>query len=338
MSVPLPPLLSALRPHLSGLVDDATWRNLAAIGEGLPPISSSGCFELRLGAADARVDFLISVQRSQKRALAEALAGGGWLPPPAGVRPVLEDWVDDSSQTAERAPAVWLEYDVPDPGARPPFLYLVLDRSLEEPVGEPISPGDLIALIRRTHRLLTGSPAAAAQVAALEHCARTLPTAGGIAHLAVLKPSRPTDDVRLVVRLPHACAAGWLREIAWPGELRSWEHALATLGIDDPLLQLNLDVGEAVRPLLGLETALLARPEGSNRSALLLQRLASAGAAHSGRAAAALAWIGQETLDLAGLDWPVRIQRKALIKLVLDAGGGLAAKAYLFFRAGYALL
>jgi hypothetical protein len=65
----------------------------------------------------------------------------------------------------------------------------------------------------------------------------------------------------------------------------------------------------------------------------LLERLVDLGVTTADESAAILAWGGAETVDLPGIESLVRIERMPDFKLVLDAGGGLSAKAYLGFRA-----
>jgi len=334
MSLCLNVLAPALQERLAPLVDPAAWRNLERLWCGIPPFWSWGCFEIRLAAADGGTDFLLCIQeQAGRRALAAALAAESPLPQLESVRPVLECWL----QAGQRSPALWLEFDLPGDPSTSPFLYFVLDGATGE-APAALTSGDLVSLVERHRRLLGLGDVGEAQLSALQRCVQSLPAAGCIAHVADLEPARRSRGVRLVARLPGGHAWDWLQAIGWPGSRRLWDHARAVLGADDDCLQINVDVGETVGPVLGLETGLLAPPgPGSGESWDLLQRLTAAGAADLTRGAAVLDWIGKETLQPADAPWRIRFERQTLVKAVLDSRETLAAKAYLFFSARYTL-
>src|SRR5262245_10872052 len=273
--------LNALSPELAArlapLADAGAWYSLKHLWCGMPPVWSWGCFEVRLTAADRRVDFLLCVQEDTgRRALAEALRGER-LPRLEGVRPVLEDWLLADSPVGRRSPALWLEFDLPGDASASPFIYFVFNDAAADALAAPLTPAELRALVERHRRLLGLGDAGGAQLAAIERCAQALPAAGRIAPVAALEPARRRRDVRLVALLPGNDAWDWLQAIGWPGERQLWDFARAALGADGDgdWLQINVDVGEAVGPVLGLETGLLAAAEpGRDESRDLFRRLA----------------------------------------------------------------
>jgi hypothetical protein len=196
-----------------------------------------------------------------------------------------------------------------------------------------LSPAELGDLVRRTREILTGRAAGSAQVRMLELCRRNLPDDGQITFLADPCMSRTVDHVRLIAQMPRMHAWSWLESIGWPGRRDQWEHASATFENGPTYISLYVDVADTVGPLLGVESTF--PPPASARKLWhgLVERLIDLGVTTAEEAAAILSWAGTETADLPGVESLVRIERMPDFKLVVDARGGISAKAYLGFRA-----
>jgi hypothetical protein len=335
VAVPLSSLLPALRPHLDGLVGDRAWHDIKRLADRLPPrVWPDGSIEVRLGPGERRVDFLVCAQGpAGKEALADAFAAGARLPAGERVQPLVEEWVDPGTLLGGRSSILWIEHDLPEGQVGPPLIFF---GGFDLPsLGQAASPAEVRALVQRSRQLLSGE-AGEAQLEAVERCTRTLPPDGQVRHIAALETARPTEDVRYVAVLAYDQAWSWLQEIGWPGERCHWDLALAALGPGWSQLQIHLDVGETVRPDLGVEFFLTEPPTRTRRWQKFIQRLVEMGVADE-RCAAVPEWIGEEAVRLPGETWLSRIQRQSMIKLVLDAGGGLSAKAYLSFSARYSL-
>ena len=109
------------------------------------------------------------------------------------------------------------------------------------------------------------------------------------------------------------------------------------IGPGIPWASVQLDVGEAVRPTLALEMPLTTRPDRDAGWPLFVGELIRRRMCSPDKGAAALAWIGEDTYDLPGVPWLVRVQRSLDIKLIVTASGSIEAKAYLCLRPSFAL-
>lgn len=328
MFLPLPVLLEGMRPHLARLVDATAWKRIESLSAALPPAWGSGCFEIRLGPGCDQVDFQVCAHGvTGRQALAQALASGHPLPGGASVRPQVEEWIGPETEIARRSPVLWLEYDLPRDEVRPPVLFFGGFGPL---AGERVPrPGEVRRWMQRWLGL-AAQPLDESRLDLLELCVGALPRGSHLRFLAALRPARASDDLRLVAGLPTPAIGGWLREIGWPGEPRSLEWALEARG-GIPEAQVHVDVGERVGPGLGIE--LTASPSQWPR---LIQRLHALGLCDE-RGTAVLDWLGRGNILPQGARWPSVVDRRIMVKLVLDPEGALSAKAYLMFQTGYTL-
>lgn len=328
MGLPVPALLDAMRRPLSGWADAAAWERIERLGAALPPVWDSGCFEVRLGAGCGQVDFQVCTQGAAgRRALASALAAGHPLPGGLPVLPQIEEWIGPETEIARRSPVLWLEYDLPGDEVRPPVLFF----------GgfDLISPSKAPRALEVRRWMERWLPLAAnacgeAPLRRLEACVQALPPGSRPRFLASMRPARDSGDLRLVASVPVSGLRGWLREVGWPGEPRALDQALGVLG-EVLEAQVHLDLGESVRPGLGVEFS--ASP---GLWPAFVARLREHGLCDE-RGPAMLDWFGRERVLPEGAPWGATIDRGVMAKLVLSPEGALSAKAYLLFQAGYSL-
>jgi len=326
--LPLPLLLDGMRLHLDRLVDATAWKRIESLSAALPPVWDAGCFEIRLGAGCGQVDFQVCAHGAAGRqALAQALASGHPLPGGESARPQIQEWIGPETEIARRSPVLWLEYDLPGDEVRPPVLFFGGFGPLAS--ARVPRPGEIRRWMKRWLDL-AAPPPDENRLDLLEHCLRALPRGSLPRFLATLRPARASDDLRLVAGLPTPGIGDWLREIGWPGEPRRLEWALEARG-GFPEAQVHVDVGESIRPGLGIE--LTASPSLWPR---FIQRLGALGLCDE-RGTAVLDWLGRDKILPPGARWPSAVDRRVMVKLVLDCEGALSAKAYLIFQAGYTL-
>ncbi|HYU32645.1 MAG TPA: hypothetical protein VEW48_10825 [Thermoanaerobaculia bacterium] len=196
-----------------------------------------------------------------------------------------------------------------------------------------LSAAELGDLVQRTRRILTGRTAGDAQIRTLEHCMQSLPDDGQITFIADPCVSRNVEHVRLIAQIPRAHAWSWLERVGWPGSRDQWEEASSVFANGPTHVSLYLDVADSIGPILGVESTFPAPATARELWEDLAERLTDIGATTAEEAAAVLAWAGAETVDLPGIESLVRLERMPDFKLVLDARGGISAKAYLGFRA-----
>ncbi len=333
MVYPIRSLLPVFKPRLKGVVGGGRWEGIEAVASELPAGWCSGWFELPLSSGEPRVDFAVGAWREAggREDLRTVLATGGESPSADSVRPVLRQWLRPGSLLDRQVDAIWLEYDLAGVQAAMPFVLFTPIRPAG--AGDGLSPVALCSLLASVLQLLPGRPAAADPLAAMERCAAALPAGGRVIHFTVLPPWRSRQDLRLNVTVPARSVQRWLREIGWPGDGRQWEVVRDLLGSGWGHFQINVDFGSTVRSELSLEFALATAEQWSP----LIRRLVDRGLCAAAKAQAALAWIGEQTTLPPAAESRVRIQRRLVIKLVVDRDGTPAAKGYLCFQWGYVL-
>jgi hypothetical protein len=171
----------------------------------------------------------------------------------------------------------------------------------------------------------------------IELCMRSLPDDGQITFVADPCMSRSVEHVRLIAQMPRMDAWSWLERIGWQGSRDQWEHASSTFENGPAHISLYVDVADTVGPTLGVESTFPAPDSARGLWQELAERLDELEIATAEESAAVIGWAGAETVDLPDNESLVRIERMPDFKLVLDAEGGMSAKAYLGFRAREAI-
>lgn len=336
-------VLAATAHHVpAALVPPTTLRTLVDWSWRLPAAFNWLGFECRLGADDPRVDFAGCCEAwdGGRDALLAALAREPALAGP-GPAALVHAWAHEDALRA--CPSVWLEFDFLGAGAPVPFAFLCLDpacaNTFRAPgVGEPPAPEALAAVAVRGATLLLGHAPKARSIELLRHAAAALPLTGRALHVAAT-PHRGHDDLRLHYALLARDLGAWLERIAWPGDHDAVAHALDLLGDGFRQVGVQLSVGDALRPTLGLEAYVTCGASGPELATWTrsLAALVELGACTRARADALLGWWGHETLVLPGAPWRVSVHRQFYVKLLVGAGP-VQAKAYLAIFPRYTLL
>lgn len=332
MLLPLRALCPELLSRLGDLVTQEAGEGLADLLCRLPVVATWGCFELRLSAEDPRVDFSFCISRADggSAATSAALSAGEEVPGWNGIRALLAEWSRPESALARAAPLAWLEYDLPGGSLQEPCPFFSF-RDLHQP-GRTPSPAELRTVLDSL-LLLPDRRGDEPRVALLERCVRSLPAGGCVFHVGTLPAWRRTQALRLNVGLSWENAPSWLAQLGWPQPERQWQPVVDLVGAQETYLQIGLDLDETVRPVLAPE---ISRPSADWPP--LVERLVEQGLSTEGKARAVLAWSGSERVDLPGAEWIVRLDRALeSIKIVVEPGGRVHAKAYLGFALRYAL-
>lgn len=146
-----------------------------------------------------------------------------------------------------------------------------------------------------------------------------LPPPGVLLYAFGLTAREPGDEIRLeVAGLEIADLITYLQHLA--PERAANLKAVAPLFADVERLHLSFDLGNDVRPRIGLEGSFPRRPAREPRWREFLDRLVQQGLATPERAAAALAWPGHES-DL--------VRGVSHVKVVAEEGRAQEAKIYL---------
>jgi hypothetical protein len=332
-------VLRLVAPRLSSaLVDPAAVDAIAGFAERLPLAFTWGLLELRLASGDPRVDLAIGATSfaGSRAALAEAFSDAAHAEREraafGALGPLLHSWAIGAGRLSDM-PYVLLEYDDPAAGRSPPFVFLAIDPDVRR---SPARLVDAAALAREGLTLALGE-LDPVPFATWERCARLLPPGGRVATTAPLA-ARGRRELRLDASVPHQAIAPWLNAIGWPGERRQLDLLLDLLGPGWQRNNLQLDVGAAVGPMLGILFRPLVAARDPRSWRRLLDRLYALGVCARDKGEAALDWIGIDTIDLPDLRWPITVQRDLDLKLTLLPGGRLEVKSYLSYHAAWASL
>lgn len=341
--------LRVILPHLGRplLCPEHRDRLLAAV-RCIPSAAAEilGC-ECRLGGS-ARPDFLFGASAAGGgRAV---LAGGhprAPLPPRLLAHPnwtaigrFLSAWAEPGSLLFRRADEVFLEFDLDgaDPGiVRPSFFFGVRTGQADARSGLAA-----MAVLEAGLGVLTGQPLPAAHRERIRTLLEALPS-GGLLDSVGLMLSRPQVVTRLYLRgIPTGAVEPFLRQVGWDG---AWPSLSAGLGLAARFVDqvaLDLDVDHGLGPVVGLECMAPTVPAMPGWEPFL---------AHLADRALCLPEEREALLAYGGVcrpgagSWPRDLGaagellggragyafRRYLnhVKLVVDPGRGLAAKAYL---------
>lgn len=313
-------LLARVDGHLAPeLADTAARDGLRAVAAGIPVAQASSLWlECRLAREAPRVDLSLKVRPAALTAI------GVGEPDPLWQR---IGWLARRIARGEGAvgcvgTGLWLEHDIHElPARRVPGVFLQLAAG-----GDPAG-----ALLEAAGGLL-GAPPAGPLAQRLGRVLATAPPWARLGQLGVMLP-RGEASVRLCflfhepARLPEL-----LERFGWPGSTAEVAACPDLIRFAGPMM-LHLDIGPGgVLPGLGVDFRLEPRAQlrGGLPGHTLLHRLAAAGLADAGKAAALLRWPGAH---LAGPAVPgeVRLRWVSHLKLSFRPHALPEAKAYLVF-------
>lgn len=320
---------------------------VADVAAVLPPSSNFG-FECRLGSPAPEADFLVAVIPSDG-------SRGAWagenprcvLPAAVGanaawkkVQSFFADWHlgrDGLGPVHD----TWLEFDIAlaGPALPVPSFFFGFDDTVEQNHPELTE-----ALVER----LRERPLGNGRRERLRDCFAALPPHGVIFQVGVML-SRPTDEVRLCTRrLTPEEIVEYLEHVGWPGSGDELRRSLEALAPFVDAVSLDLAVGEAVFPQIGLECNVWDGPGGRAKVGALLDFLGTASVCVPDKKEALLRWLGYCTERSDRPRWPAYLLKasQALgseivstvartlnhVKVSHQPGHPMTAKAYLGVR------
>ena len=228
---------------------------------------------------------------------------------------MCSDVVEPSGRLHEHVARIFAEFDLgsPPPPIPVPGLFLQLH------AGRVFSASDVLAIVEPLafHREWPAVPRAA-----LERCLRALPAGATLAHLGVML-SRPGAPLRLVIHgVRSAAVAGCLESIGWHDPAGRFAALVASISpYADPVVMLDIDVADTVRPKVGVEFYVRREADNRQRWEALLAFLTRRGLAGPAKAAAVLAWPGWTQEPDGSRTWPENL---ALGDLLLRGTGASA--------------
>jgi hypothetical protein len=340
--------LRLAEPHLSPqLISPSALADIGRIAHLLPPVSASG-FECRLGKQEALADFGVRFLGADgsRAALAGREDIDSPLPSSLFAHPVWERlrrfgarWDSPGTLLREEVGDIFLEFDVEGtpPEVPIPSFFIEYDRRARRH----------LETLEESLALLWGEPLLPAVREQVRACLEALPPGGRISAAGAMF-SRRFDGVRLCLQgLGPDTLPGYLARVGWRGAPTELTSLLARVDGQVERMALSLDVGAAVLPKVGVECHLaesLYEPDTA-RWATLLDSLVAQGLCLPAKREALLAWLGHtqfrsrpDTLpgnlralsdSLGPQTLPVFLRRINHLKLVLQPGQPLEAKAYL---------
>lgn len=329
-----------------GLASTDALTGLRTVCAGLPAALTHGVYlECRL-SADERVDLVVQVDE-RGRAILVGTSPAGRLPRRLRDHPHWEQvrrlcarWRDPASPLSGYVRGVWLEFDAMATGGEAAVPLPGVFVKLQPPAsaGPERDLEDVLAA-------LPGISPDPVRARALHRCADDLPPGAYVSYLGSFAP-RGTDAVRVcLVGIGGDALPDYLARVGWPGDPRSLEDFLRTVGTADGRHlhggpgMVHLDVGEdAVQPRIGLEYVL--ERGGQIRGRLhetgFLDRLVELGLCTAAKRDGLLAWPGYSFEDFAHELWPSLVKRRVNhVKLVYEQGRPPQAKAYLCAFSGF---
>lgn len=327
MPLPLASIHHATRDALDArlFTPNAVSRVDAAF-EDVPEGMSFYGFECRLVGSASQVDFGtgIAVDDGSRDSLADATrVPAAW----AATSELCRAW-RGSARLSRLMPAVFTEIDLDSSSAAPrvPSLFGRIDWPRRT------NWTDELAEARRAAEEfleVAHGAVAPAGLAAFGDCIDALPTNGWLHGIATMA-GRADAPIRIGVWIPRWHLAEYLERIGL-GTLQTNIVDLVGRFPDarGPFTELALDLTSSVSPRVGIEFTI--EPEfGGGAAPVVLDRMVQLGAATAEKASALVEWPSQSRVRIDAVDWPVTVVRRlSHLKLVLEPGGEVVAKAYL---------
>jgi hypothetical protein len=351
----LRPIMAYVPP---ALISPSAFSDINSVASVLPATLAHNMFffECRLAERAPRADFCVLARSSCGRSSLAGLHPTSTLPARLMTDTVwkrVEDfavrWADPSSPLYHAVDNVWLEFDVdgPPPDVPVPSIFFAPQSNGQmddiEVAGEPNAEGRL-ATVERTIRLLAGGEPPPRM---LERCFRALSSDEKDFWVGLML-SRGEDAVRLCIRLRSVeRIMEYLTVVGWPGDEADLRGVLEPLARSVDRVMLAIDVGDAVRPKIGLECSFDGnrQPRREPRWGAFLNSLVLSGLCTADKREALLAYPGYVDEAAHTVPWPASLRRASQllggrslstflrslhhVKIVYRPGEQLEAKAYL---------
>lgn len=311
--------LSVLGSHLrEPLFHPEGTERLHSVARRLPG-NLLAAVEIRLGPQAGPIDLSLRAREPEEaRQLARCQ-----LPP--HVRDFLSSWAG-SDAALSPVHSIWLEFDLDQEPAGLP-VPLVCAKLLPD--------ADPDWLTGTLFPFLQGRPLSEAQRCLVRSCHDAIPSPGYLLYAFSL-PSRGGALRLEIFGLDPAGILDYLKRVA--PESVPWAEGPARLFEGVERIHLSLDLGEEIRPRIGIEGSFSSLPRREPRWSELFDRLVSHGICDPEKRDAALAWQGAETFWTAPSRWPAEVgprgfcfRKLSHVKAVCRPGQEPEAKVYLVF-------
>jgi hypothetical protein len=325
------------------LVPEPAQAALAQLVESIPDLGGAQYLECRLGQGRrSAVDFLVSITRFQRQALAArveegALAGEGMSP----FRRLLAEWTRESSHLHDAVPVAWLEFD--DVERQAQACEANVCASIVPSYIDPYVPltsqagTELLATMFECITAARGTPCTEPEAFALANAITRLPSGAHWIHLSVMTARKPME-LKLYGVFPRHALSDYLSSIGWCGNFAALEHSIANYcppSVAGSSLYVDLPVNQLLAPQpgnLGLclsQQQVRGSSEGDPRRRGQIAQLLADGLCSDAQAEALSAWPGEEERRLGQTS--VCLERWLDLKLVHSTQAMRLAKAYLGF-------
>jgi hypothetical protein len=249
-------------------------------------------------------------------------------------------WADAGDPLHAGVSDMWLEFDMDG-----------LDMDISPPpipipgifFGTAPDVADQAGVIAMAVSALRGRPDNTPLPPGVSRCLEALPRGATIQQIGMMF-SRQTDDLRLcAVGLASADVPGFLARAGWEGPMDELRALIARMTRSVENLVIDLDVGDTVRPKLGLE-GYIDRDPTKARWEELFRDLTERGECTPEKQSGVLAWLGYSTQRSLPERWPINllsakapapdyvsgfVRHLNHVKMAYQPGRPLEAKAYL---------
>lgn len=311
--------LAVFEPKLTEpLFASETVGRLRRLARALPG-ECQGTLEVRLASGAAQVDLSLRLlTAAQTRGLAARL-------PAFVVSRFLSLW---STLDGPLAPvrSVWLEFDLDWKESPDPVVCAKLPADIDS--------GWLLSTLLPA---LLDDPLPRGQSERLLTCLDALPGSAHLLYVFSLR-ARGSDAVRLeIFGMEPSQILDYLRRVAPCMVPVAREITPCFEGVER--LHFSFDVGEEIRPRIGIEGSFPRQPRREPRWQELLGRLATRGLCAAEKRAAVLTWPGYDSFWTAPATWPIAqrgargycVRHLSHLKVACQPGGPTEAKVYLTF-------
>ncbi len=281
----------AVSPYIPAkLISGKNLRHMRAIASHLPgAIASFWGFECRLGEEAPLGDFLISVKADEGRVIVAGTHDSIELSESLKTNPVWnlgckfsQHWADSTSPIYEKVDNMWLEFDVDgEPPAIPiPSLFFGCSPTQVENTGITLAkaePSSHEWVTETALKILLGDSLSGEIVQKLRQCLGALPPEAYVFQIGLML-ARKAETIRLCIRnISPQNIILYLEKIGWTGAIDLLQGTVSELASFTDRIDLDLDVGNAVLPKIGLECYIEGQPRSEPKWLAFLSYLVEGG-------------------------------------------------------------
>ncbi|MBN1219837.1 MAG: hypothetical protein JXM69_12990 [Anaerolineae bacterium] len=353
--------LTVLGPDLPpALISPENLVNIAAVAQYLPgAITTFFGFECALGDEMPRADFLTRTTANEVGVSilaghnASAALPDSWQTHPIWQRihAFCQNWASPASPLHGQVNNIWLEFDVPSlsyeerglRGEIPLPSCFFGPKDCNQATAQKFQNSGVAAALQLLQNQALPPPIETN----LLRCLAQLPAEASVFQVGMML-ARPTEAIRLCIwDITPAEIPIYLTQLGWPGSTGDLAALISTLSGFVDIIMLDLDVGPAVLPKIGLECYFntYRQPAREPRWPRFLAHLVETGLCCPAKRDGLLAYPGWVQPDSRQANWPDHLAPSPLlagcyqtvfirgvhhIKIVYQPGQPCQAKAYLY--------